>query len=582
MNKLIKYIQISILFIGLSACTDMLDKKPLTEISEEDLWNDPALVEGFVNSRYNQVGHGWTEGMQSSCVDETDLVWGARGCEPIIFGYMSPTDLGRMNGGWWGWDNRSWGTKWSNISNCNIFFERIDEVPFTDEELRERLKGEVRFVRAFEYNDLIIRWGAVPLITQSYTVNDVDEIVNVKRATYKECVDFLVSELDQAALELPASYSGDNYGRATSVAALALKSRILLYAASPLMNEDVKLEQVGYMSSESNRWQKAADAAREAINLALSNGYTLFNNYEDPTENYQNIFLDATSSNKEVLFARMGTASNLGENLASLEQWNYSNGFGGWGGNCPIQELVDDYEMTDGTDFDWNNATHATAPYENRDPRFYATVLYDGATFRDRTLETYYDVDANGNETGGGRDTKYGVENWNASSTGYNLRKFMNESYVGNSWNFSFSKNWIWLRLAEQYLNLAEALYFTGDENGAREAVNVIRQRAAMPAITSTGSQLLEDIKHERRIELVMEEHRYYDVRRWKEGDKYFNRTVHGINVLKYPDGRKVYQISDLKGSVSGERIFNEKIYWAPILKSEIDKNPNLVQNPGY
>jgi len=582
MNKLIKYIQISLLIVGLSACTDMLDKKPLTEISEEDLWNDPALVEGYVNSRYNQVGHGWTEGMQSSCVDETDLVWGARGCEPIIFGYMSPTDLGRMNGGWWGWDNRSWGTKWANISSCNIFFERIDEVPFTDEDLRARLKGEVRFIRAFEYNDLIIRWGAVPLITKSYTVNDVDEIVQVKRATYKECVDFLVSELEQAAQELPASFTGDNYGRATSVAARALKARILLYAASPLMNEDVKIEQVGYLSPEANRWQKAADAAREAINEALDNGYALFNNYSDPTENYQNIFLDASSGNKEVLFARMGTASNLGENLASLEQWNYSNGFGGWGGNCPIQELVDDYEMTDGSDFDWNNSTHAASPYENRDPRFYATVLYDGATFRDRTLETYYEVDANGKETGGGKDTKYGVENWNASSTGYNLRKFINESYVGNSWNFNFSKNWIWLRLAEQYLNLAEALYFTGDEAGARQAVNVIRQRAAMPDITSSGTQLLEDIKHERRIELVMEEHRFYDVRRWKEGDKYFNRTVHGINVFKYPDGRKVYEICDLKGSVSGERTFNDKIYWTPILKSEIDKNPNLVQNPGY
>lgn len=584
MKTFIKYIQASFLIIWLFAsCSDILDKKPLTEISEEDLWGDPSLVEGFVNSRYNQVGHGWTEGMQSSCVDETDLVWGARGCEPIIFAYMSPTDLGRMNGGWWGWDNRSWATKWANISNCNIFFERIEEVPFADEDLRNRLIGEVRFLRAFEYNDLIIRWGAVPLITKSFTVNDVDEIVSVKRASYKECIDFLVSELEQAAAVLPASYSGDNYGRATSVAALALKARILLYAASPLMNENVQLEQVGYLSPEPNRWKKAADAAKEAIEKALANGYSLYNNSSDLTENYQNIFLDATSSNKEVLFARMGTASNLGENLSSLEQWNYPNGYGGWGGNCPIQELVDDYELTDGSDFDWSNPIHAAAPFENRDPRFYATVLYDGASFRDRTLETFYDVDASGNELGsGGKDTKYGVESWNASNTGYNLRKFVDESYVGNSWNFNFNKNWIWLRLAEQYLNLAEASYFVGNESDAREAVNMIRERAGMPPITSSGNQLLEDIKHERRIELVMEEHRFYDVRRWKEGDKYFNKTVHGINIKKYPDGHKTYEICDLKGSVSGERAFNDKIYWVPIMKSEIDKNPNLVQNPGY
>ena len=506
MKTYIKYLLAGLLSTSLfPSCSDILDKKPLTEISEDDLWNDPALVEGFVNSRYNQVGHGWTESMQSSAVDETELTW-LRGCEVINFARVSPTDLGRMNGGWWGWDNRGWSTKWANISNCNIFFERIDEVPFTDEERRARLKGEVRFIRALEYNDLITRWGAMPLITKSFTLNDVDEILTLKRATYKECVDFMADELTQAAQELPAAYSGDNYGRATSVAALALKSRILLYAASPLMNENVKLEQVGYTSPDPDRWKKAADAAQAAIDAALAGGYALFNNYSDPSENYQNIFLDATSSNKEVLFARMGTASNLGENLSSLEQWNFSNGFGGWGGNCPLQELVDDYEFQDGTAFDWNNPQHTSAPYENRDPRFYATVLYDGASFKDRTLETYWDVDASGNEAGtGGKDSKFGVENWNTSMTGYNLKKFIDETYVGNSWNFTNKKNWIWLRLGEQYLNLAEALYHTGNEAGARAAVNTIRQRAQMPDITSSGTQILEDNNHERRIELVFE-----------------------------------------------------------------------------
>lgn len=560
----------------------MLDKKPLTEISEDDLWSDPALVEGFVNSRYNQVGHGWTESMQSSAVDETELTW-LRGCEVINFARVSPTDLGRMNGGWWGWDNRSWGTKWGNISNCNIFFERIDDVPFTDEELRDRLKGEVRFVRALEYNDLITRWGAMPLITKSFTLNDVDELLGLKRATYKECVDFMVDELTQAAEELPATYSDDDYGRATSVAALALKSRILLYAASPLMNENVEKVEVGYTSPDPDRWKKAADAAKAAIDAALGNGYALFNNYSDPSENYQNIFLDATSSNKEVLFARMGTASSLGENLSSLEQWNFPNGFGGWGGNCPLQELVDDYELTDGTTFDWSNPQHAADPYKDRDPRFYATVLYDGASFQDRTLEIYWDVDAAGNETGtGGKDSKYGVENWNTSMTGYNLKKFIDESYVGNSWNFPNKKNWIWLRLGEQYLNLAEALYHTGDEAGARDAVNVIRDRAAMPHITASGEQLLEAIKHERRIELVFEEHRYFDVRRWKEGPKYLGRTVHAVTIKKYPDGHKTYEVSPLRSDVGGDRIFDSKMYWLPIMKAEIDKNPNLAQNPGY
>lgn len=233
--------------------------------------------------------------------------------------------------------------------------------------------------------------------------------------------------------------------------------------------------------------------------------------------------------------------------------------------------------------FDWNNPQHTSAPYENRDPRFYATVLYDGASFKDRTLETYWDVDASGNEAGtGGKDSKFGVENWNTSMTGYNLKKFIDETYVGNSWNFTNKKNWIWLRLGEQYLNLAEALYHTGNEAGARAAVNTIRQRAQMPDITSSGTQLLEDIKHERRIELVFEEHRYFDVRRWKEGPKYLGRTVHAITIKKYPDGHKTYEVSPLRSDVGGNRVFQDKMYWLPIMKSEIDKNPNLVQNPEY
>ena len=143
-------------------------------------------------------------------------------------------------------------------------------------------------------------------------------------------------------------------------------------------------------------------------------------------------------------------------------------------------------------------------------------------------------------------------------------------------------KNWIWFRVAELYLNKAEALYHTGDEDGARDAVNEVRNRAGMPDITSTGEQLLEDIKHERRIELAFEEHRYFDVRRWMEADKYLGRTMHAITVKKYPDGHKTYEVSDLRSDVGGDRIWDDKMYWLPILKTERDKNPGLVQNPLY
>ena len=584
MKLYIKYLTIGLMATTmLASCADILDKKPLTEISDNDLWSDPALLKAFVNSRYNQVGVNGAESMQSSIVDETELTW-LRGCETHNFARLSPTDLGRMNGAWWGWDNRSWSTKWTNISNCNIFFERVDNVAFTDETEKTKLVGQVRFIRAFEYWDLIARWGAMPIITKSFSINDREEIVGQKRNTYKECIDFLVSDLDQAAKELPANWSGDDYGRATSVAALALKSRILLYAASPLMNEDVKIPEVGYTTPEPDRWQKAAKAATEALDAAQNAGYELYNLNGDPSKNYQLIFMDNTAANKETLFARMGTSSADGESISSCDQYNNPNGYGGLGGNCPLQELVDAYEVVkDGvaSKFDWNNPEEKANPYANRDPRFYATILYDGAKWMTRNVETYFDVDGNGNITGGGKDTKFGNDSWNASPTGYNMKKFMDEGYALNSWNFC-ARNWIHLRMAELYLNKAEALYYTGDEEGAREALKPVRQRAGMPAVTATGTDLLEAIKNERRIEFAFEEHRYFDVRRWKEAPKYFGTTVHAITIKKYPDGKKTYEVDKLRSDVGGDRKWDDKMYWLPIPKSEMDKNPNLVQNPGY
>ena len=581
-----KVLYLALVFFGIvlfSACSDILDKKPLTEVSDGDLWSDPALVNSFVNSRYNQIGYNGCESMLSSACDESDMPW-LRGCEITNFARMSATDLGRMNGAWYGNDNRSWSTKWTNISNCNIFFERVGNVPFASESERTLLKGQVRFIRAYEYFDLISRWGGLPILTKSFTIKDQAEIVGQKRNTYQECIDFLVAQLDSAATELPATWSGNNYGRATSVAALALKARILLYAASDLMNVDVANPEVGYTKPLPDRWQKAAQATTEALDAALKAGYHLYNKVSDPAKNYQQIFLDNTSANTEAIFFRMGTASSDGENIYNGDQYNGPNGYGGWGGNCPLQELVDDYEVVKNgvaTPFNWNDKEEASHPYENRDPRFYATILYDGAQWMSRPLETFFTVDASGKETGGGKDSKYGNDSWNTSPTGYNLKKFQDETYVQNSWNFK-AKNWNIIRMAELYLNKAEALYEIGDEDGAREAVNAVRKRAGLPDVVASGSDLLEAIKHERRIELAFEEHRYYDVRRWKDAPKYFGRAVHSVMIKKYPDGHKTYEPSSIRNAVGGDRKWDDKRYWVPIPKSEMDKNPNFVQNPGY
>lgn len=575
-NKYLLLIGFFLFFFN--ACTEegILDKSPLTEISEEDVWSDPSLVESFVNARYNQIGHGWAESWQSSVVDETYLTW-SRGCEPYTQGYVSPSDLGRMNGAWWGWDNRSWDNDWGNISNCNIFLNRVEEVEFTDEDFKNRLIGEITFIRALIYFDLVSRWGGMPIITKAFTLDDREEFLSVTRDSYKDNVNFIVSECDKAIGLLPAKYSDGNVGRATKIAALALKSRMLLYAASPLMNQDGVNELVGYTSPESDRWVKAGNAAKECIDEALANGYALYTNYDDVKTNYTQLFLDC--GNSEVIFDREGGPSSDGTNLSYLDQSNGPNGYGQWGGNTPIAELVDDFEMADGTKFDWSISAHKANPYANRDARLYATVLSDGDSWYDRNIETYLIADANGEITGGGKDTKYGQDGWNSSKTGYNIRKFMDETYQSNSWNFPNPKNWIWFRLGEQYLNYAEALYQQGKDEEARTALNVIRNRAKMPEVTDTGDMLWDRIVNERRIELCFEEHRFFDVRRWLIAEVVLNRNATGVEVVLHPDGSKTYEASILVE----QRLFNAPaMYWMPLPKSEIDKNPNLEQNPDY
>ncbi|MGD9928451.1 MAG: RagB/SusD family nutrient uptake outer membrane protein [Mangrovibacterium sp.] len=579
MKTIYKYTYlIGLLFLFFCGCTEeeILDKNPLTEISEADVWNDPGLVESFVNARYNKIGHGWAESWQSSVVDETYLTW-SRGCEPYTQGYVNPSDLGRMNGAWWGWDNRSWSNVWGNISNCNLFLDRVDEVDFADETFRDRLIGEVTFIRALMYFDLVSRWGGMPIITKAYALYDREEFLSVTRDSYKANVDFIVSECDKAAQLLPANYSGSNKGRATKIAALALKSRMLLYAASPLMNNSGVNEVVGYTSPDPDRWKNAADAAKACIDAALDNGYALYEAYDDVKENYTQLFLDC--GNSEVIFDREGGSSADGLNLSYLDQSNGPNGYGQWGGNTPISELVNDFEMVDGTKFDWNNPVHKADPYANRDARLYATVLADGDPWMGRDIQTYLIADASGEITGGGRDTKYGQDSWNTSKSAYNIRKFMDESYSPNSWNFPNPKNWIWFRLGEQYLNYAEALYNQGLEDAARNALNVIRERAHMPDVTASGDDLWEAIVNERRVELCFEEHRYFDVRRWLIAEEVLNRNATGVEIVLHPDGTKTYE----PGVLVEQRSFNAPaMYWMPIPKSERDKNPNLEQNPGY
>jgi hypothetical protein len=329
---------------------------------------------------------------------------------------------------------------------------------------------------------------------------------------------------------------------------MALKARLLLYAASPLYN-------VG-------SWADAAAAAKAVIDLSQ---YSL-------AADYSKLFLTAGSS--EIIFARQYA---IGARHVCLEIANGANGYNGWAGNTPLQNMVDAYEMNNGKVItDATSGYDAQNPYENRDARFYATILYNGASYRGSTVQTY---------TPGGKDSQDGPSNWNTSKTGYYLRKFMDDNNpIDNPWNVAGLQPWIYLRYAEVLLNYAEAQNeAVGPDASVYSAVNLVRQRASVnqPALLAGLSQsdMRDAIRRERQVELAFEEHRFYDVRRWKIADVTENVPAYGVTVVVGTGGSYVYT---RKVALSG-RLFAEKNYWLPIPRAEIQaSNDQLSQNFGY
>lgn len=521
------------LFSALSSCErDFLDKSPLDKISDNDVWKDPALITAFVTSKYKGLRHGFIYGIwTSSCTDESFI-----GADNLAYidGSLSPENPGPQN---------TWFNDYSFIRNCNLFMEKIEEAP-VDGALKTRLIGEIKFIRAFIYARLIKTYGGVPLILKTF--QSADDFA-VTRASYDECVDFIVDELDEAA-DILKSYpmTGKDVGRATQGAALALKSRVLLYAASVLNNP----------SMSTDKWQKAAEAAKAVIDLGQ---YSLVDNYSD---------IWNEKMNAEVIMARYFEAKNF-EQQIDLE--NQPNGYLGWGGNGPTQNLVDDYETTNGLLPRNDPSYDPQNPYINRDPRLANSILYNGSPWKGRAVEPWLP---------NGLDSKDGINPWCASQTGgYYIKKFMLEidpvyyAVTGDqAWNF--------FRLGEIYLNYAEALFHVGDEDGARTYLNKIRSRPSvdMPPVTESGDALYARIKNERRVELAFEEHRFWDVRRWKINSVIGNQPVRGVNVVKNSDGTFTYNYYDVFTTVA----FQEHMNVLPIPRSEIERAPSLAQNPGY
>jgi len=548
----------------LSACKkNFLETTATDRIPTNTLTSDTAVFEAFVTNEYIGTrlqdkeadgsnpgfGRGFEYSMVASMTDESvynndDNTW------LIQRGQMAPENLGAMG--------VFWARSYRSIRECNYALSVLQTITMSAGH-KNMLEGELRFIRAFRYLDLIRNYGRVVLMGDKVLglTDNLQDPALYKRETIKAGIDYAAAEFAAAAAKLPLNNSSTwTLGRATRGAALALRGRLMLYAASPLY--------------AAGTWTDAAAASHQVIALNL---YGIYQG------GYGNMFL--INETNEAIFERLFTNN---ANHTHLEIANGPNGYGGWAGNTPMQNLVDAYQMTNGLPANSSNPLYnAAAPYDNRDPRFAATVLYNGAAYRGRNVETFIP---------GGRDSKDGQDNWNTTKTGYYLKKFMNDAYpLQNPWGFAGFQPWIYIRYAEVLLNYAEASNEAYGPQGAGagatmtavQAVNMIRARQGvnMPALPAgiNQSDMRTAIRYERQVELAFEEHRFYDVRRWKIAEVTENQPAMGMIITKNANGTFTYTP---KVALDGRK-FETKHYWLPIPRTEIlSSNNQLEQNPGY
>jgi hypothetical protein len=528
------------------------------DITTDKLYSNYTYVQQQMWTTYSYLPDGFADLDLDAATDEAEATNSVERVQTFNYGtwnqYTNPDDV--------------WAKNFDGIRQANLFLKNKgtidinyikDKITSTDSttyfNARNNVKfmeGEALFLKAYFYFELVKRYGGVPIFEQPLDYNDAASWKNVQRNSVDECVKYISSLCDKAAAIIPAnlsSYSWYDAGRVTQGAIKALKAKALLYGASPLFTSN----------GSTTTWAMAASALHDVIALG---SYSL-------DGNYSNLFGSNNTTSGEVIFYRRYGATN------NIEYNNFPIVFQNANGNSvtPTENLVNDFEVltksggtiTGSVPFDWSNPAHAAAPYANRDPRFAATVVYNGASFKSTTIETFF----------GGNS---GLPRQNATKTGYYLSKWVNQSVdLVNATTTVHS--WIYFRYADILLGYAEAMNNAygadADPQGygmtALQAINRVRARSTMPALTA--AQLNQAaIEHERNVELSFENNRLWDVRRWKKGTTYFSKPANRIDITS----AGVYSVKKLE-----DRVFTQKMDWYPIPQAEISKT-GWTQNPGW
>lgn len=559
MKKYILFLAVPFIFTG----CNFLDFDESQGKTEEEAYSYFDNIQALGNAAYRSLpvdfGAIGKAALRESATDNAMYTWDNNAVYDIYTNAWSPINL----------VDDQWGNYYSVIYDINSFLENYSEEKLDrfkwDAGYEDNLKKarmslkEVKVLRALYYFELVKRYGDIPLITKTMTL---DEVNSVEKTNAGAVLQFVADECNSVANELPVNHNTDFYGetgRVTKGAALAIRARALLYAASPLF--------IGERNPE-EAWEAAAKAASDVIAM---NYYSLPKWDNDPL--YDMNLGNAVLKSPQLIFeTRQGASSKF-------EQQNLPIGFanGTNTGNTPTQNLVDAYEMSDGTPFSWENAEHVANIYfdsegkKTRDPRLYLAVLCNGMTFMGQTIESF---------DGG----LYGAPILGTTKTGYYLKKMMNETVSLDPNNPVTKEHHFPLyRYAEVLLNYAEAMNEWKDPEykdetctlSAIEALNQVREAAYMkPVETMSKEQFRDKVRNERRVELAFEDHRFWDIRRWKIGNVV--EDIYGVDIRK--NGKSyVYTKKNVQ-----KRIWDDKMYLYPIPAKETYLNDNLIQNPGW
>ena len=577
MKKIVFYIGVLILLVS---CENVLDIEPTNMIPEEAVKNDPALVKAFLNKIYNNT-RLQTRGNNANYAPDEAILHVASG-EMNVFAawqvpYAAAMDIIDENGAhatmeYWPYDN---------IRSCNEIIEILKNATFNEATVKQQI-AEARWLRAFMYFEMVKRYGGVPLITEPQSIDQPMEELYVKRNSEKEIYNFIAAEMDEIAKILPSVYTtpASDYGRPTKWAAQALKSRAMLYAGSIAKYGKVQLDGLlGIPATEANSYfQKAYDAAMDIINNSPHKLYK----ETDPMKSYGRIFTSDNEGNTEIIMAMVYSLP-----LLKTHSWNnlcMPEGFNrGWGSNNWMYlESFEKYEYKDGTSGKLdrtklnNNAKFALKDIIwNRDPRLLATAFFPETPWQGAVV--YMHANTVGTIPAGSVWPKQAPSR-NRTKAGILIRKRMNESILLPPGGED-DCDWIIFRTGEMYLNAAEAAFEKGDASEAKRLVNLLRDRVTMPAKSAVT---LDDIRNERFVELYIEEHRYWDLRRWRIAVQELNgKGFNGID-WTYQIADNTYTLKLKSGEYGNIRTFAERNYYFPIGLSRRADNPNLVENPGY